>query len=256
MPLPFAQVPVQVLARVKAVATDIDDTMTDRGLLGAEVLRAVARLADAGLRVLLVTGRPAGLVAGLVTYLPGLGAGIAENGGAFVERDGAQALVDDPHGLQEKLRACEAEILARVGDARPTGDRYARMTDVTFHVHGLSAGGRAQLDAIAAAHGLTTIASSIHVHVLAHGVSKGNALERVTRAMGLDAAAGDVLTAGDSLTDGPIFDAARFPISVGVANVRPCLDRIAHTPAWITEGHEAQGFLEVADALLAAWGRR
>ena len=45
---------------------------------------------------------------------------------------------------------------------------------------------------------------------------------------------------------------AFFPNSVGVANVRPFLDRIATPPAYVTQREAGAGFVELADALLAA----
>lgn len=253
LPRPLSELPLPSLARVRAVATDIDETLTERGLLTPAVLAHVARLTLAGVEVLLVTGRPAGHTVGLVTYLPGIERAVAENGGVLLTREGARFLVDVPVAvLRSRLDACEREVLVRVPDARLTGDRFARSTDATFHVEGLSLEGRAALDAVAHAHGFTTVASSMHVHVLLPGVSKGVALERVCRERGLSPETGEVVTVGDSLTDAPLFDPERFPLSVGVANLRPYLPRIPHAPAWITAEPEGRGFGELARRLVAA----
>lgn len=251
-PRPLSDLPDAALARVRAVAADIDDTLTEHGLLTPPVLEALAALAR-HVRILLVTGRPAGHTVGLITYLPGLELAIAENGGVVLSRSGAK-LRDGltASQMRERLDACEREILSSVPDARLTGDRFARLTDCTFEVRGLSEAGRAALDAVALAHGFTTIASSIHVHVLEPGVSKGATLGAVCGQLGLEKA--EVLTIGDSMTDAPLFDAAAFPLSVGVANVRAYLPRMAHTPAWITTAAEGRGFLEMAARLLRAKG--
>lgn len=251
-PRPLSDMPDGALARVRAVAADIDDTLTEHGLLTPPVLEALAALAR-HVRILLVTGRPAGHTVGLITYLPGLELAIAENGGVVLSRSGAK-LRDGltASQLRERLDACEREILATVPDARLTGDRFARLTDCTFEVHGLPEAGRAALDAVAMAHGFTTIASSIHVHVLEPGVSKGATLAAVVAELGLEKT--EVLTIGDSMTDAPLFDPAAFPLSVGVANVRAYLPRMAHTPAWITAAAEGRGFLEMAARLLRAKG--
>jgi hypothetical protein len=45
---------------------------------------------------------------------------------------------------------------------------------------------------------------------------------------------------------------AFFPTSVGVANVRAFLDRIATPPAYVTDGESGKGFAELAYFLLAA----
>lgn len=252
-PRPLSELPAAALARVRAVATDVDDTLTERGLLTPGVLAVVVQLVEAGVQVVLVTGRPAGHTVGLLTYLPGLEHAVAENGGVLLSREGARLLTEPgADELRDRLDAVEREILDAVPEARVTGDRFARLTDATFHVEGLSGPGQDALDAVAMAHGFTTVASSIHVHVLLPGVSKGVALERVCRERGLDAGAGEVVTVGDSLTDVPLFDPELFPISVGVANVQPYLARMRHTPAWIAEAPEGRGFMELARRLLEA----
>jgi hydroxymethylpyrimidine pyrophosphatase-like HAD family hydrolase len=55
---------------------------------------------------------------------------------------------------------------------------------------------------------------------------------------------------GDSPNDVPMF--GFFPNSVGVANVLDFADRLEATPAWITGARSGAGFVELAEALLAA----
>ncbi len=64
------------------IATDMDGTLTQRGKFTPALLQALDDLAAIGTKVLIVTGRSAGWVSGLVSYLPVAGA-IAENGGLF-----------------------------------------------------------------------------------------------------------------------------------------------------------------------------
>ena len=66
------------LAPVRVVATDVDGTLTRDGALDPEVVRVIAALAEAGLVVVPVSGRPAGEVLGLCRYLPGVQRAIAE----------------------------------------------------------------------------------------------------------------------------------------------------------------------------------
>jgi HAD superfamily hydrolase (TIGR01484 family) len=256
-PRPLSEASIGLLARARVLATDVDDTLTTDGKLSRTVLACLCELVESGVEVVLVTGRPAGYLAGLVTVLPGCSRGIAENGGARIERGTVEAALppDMAAGLAARLEACEEEILARVSGARPTGDRFARISDRTFVRDGLSREAMAELDRIAVAHGFATTESSIHVHVQVPGVDKGRALARL-----LDRTAGapaptEVVTAGDSPTDAGLFDPALFPLSVGVANVQPFLARMSHSPAWVTTRPCGLGFEELAGALLAARGR-
>ena len=55
---------------------------------------------------------------------------------------------------------------------------------------------------------------------------------------------------GDSTNDQPMFE--RFPMSVGVANLRDFAAQIEHWPAWIAPSERGRGFAEVAQAILSA----
>jgi HAD superfamily hydrolase (TIGR01484 family) len=50
----------QRLENVTAILTDIDDTLTTHGRLPAVAYAALERLQEAGLKVVPITGRPAG----------------------------------------------------------------------------------------------------------------------------------------------------------------------------------------------------
>jgi len=68
----------------------------------------------------------------------------------------------------------------------------------------------------------------------------------------LDAAKAEFVFAGDSPNDSPMF--GFFPNGVGVANVRDFEDRLAARPAYVTPSRCGAGFVELADALIAARG--
>ena len=59
-----------------------------------------------------------------------------------------------------------------------------------------------------------------------------------------------VIYIGDSPNDEPMF--AFFPHSVAVANIKRFLPRLVARPAYLTERAGGDGFVEFAEALLAA----
>ncbi|MDX9730573.1 MAG: HAD hydrolase family protein, partial [Bdellovibrionales bacterium] len=65
---------------IHTVFTDIDDTLTDEGVLRPEAYERLWRLHDAGIRVVPVTGRPAGWCEMIARFWPVHGV-IGENGG-------------------------------------------------------------------------------------------------------------------------------------------------------------------------------
>jgi hypothetical protein len=60
-----------------------------------------------------------------------------------------------------------------------------------------------------------------------------------------------MLTVGDSPNDEAMFNPAKFPISVGVANIRHYQDKMMHLPKYVTQASEFAGFQELAQLLLA-----
>ncbi|MBZ0134206.1 MAG: HAD hydrolase family protein, partial [Rhodocyclaceae bacterium] len=57
---PLSDFPTHIRSKVVGVLTDIDDTLTTEGRLTAAAYAALERLHAAGLKVIPVTGRPAG----------------------------------------------------------------------------------------------------------------------------------------------------------------------------------------------------
>ena len=111
----------------------------------------------------------------------------------------------------------------------------------------------AQILAVFARHGATAKVSSIHVNGWYGAYDKLSMARRLlSEAFGIDADAdrAAIVFAGDSPNDGPMF--GHFPHGVGVANVLDFADRLAHKPRWVTRGRGSQGFVELAEALLAA----
>lgn len=58
------------LKNLRLIATDLDGTLTQQGKFTARLLHVFETLQAANLPVLIVTGRSAGWVSGLVAYLP------------------------------------------------------------------------------------------------------------------------------------------------------------------------------------------
>lgn len=62
------------LKTLRLIATDMDGTLMQKGKFTASLLQAFKDLSGADIPVLIVTGRSAGWVSGLATYLPIVGA--------------------------------------------------------------------------------------------------------------------------------------------------------------------------------------
>jgi hypothetical protein len=84
---PLAACPRSVLANIRGVFTDIDETVSTAGHLTAEAYGALAALKKAGLLVVPVTGRPAGWCDHIARFWP-VDAVVGENGAFWMWHDG------------------------------------------------------------------------------------------------------------------------------------------------------------------------
>jgi len=62
----------------------------------------------------------------------------------------------------------------------------------------------------------------------------------------------EVVTVGDSPNDQSLFDASKFPLSVGVANVLHYQEQLQHQPTYVTSKAEVEGFQELVELIVSA----
>jgi HAD superfamily hydrolase (TIGR01484 family) len=259
---------MQPLARmprdgVAGVFTDIDDTLTSDGRLTPAAYAALGRLHDAGLIVVPITGRPAGWCDHIARMWPVAGV-VGENGAFWMRFDErSRKLVrrflvseDERAGQRVRLEAIAQRILREVPGCALASDQRYREADIAIDfredVPPLPDAAIDRIVALMEAEGMTAKVSSIHVNGWFGRYDKlGMTRTFLAEAFGLDLDADPsrFVFAGDSPNDAPMF--AHFPRSVGVANVRDCLDRIATPPAFVTSQRSGAGFVELAEHLLA-----
>jgi len=103
--------------------------------------------------------------------------------------------------------------------------------------------------------GYQTAVSSIHIHAYKPSNEKADGvypLMHAAFAMNADDVHARAAFIGDSPNDASLF--AAIPLSVGVANVRASLGKIATPPAYVCAAECGAGFVEFAAALIAARG--
>lgn len=245
---------------IRVVLVDIDDTLTTDGRLTAQAYGALERLKCAGLRVVPVTGRPAGWCDHIARMWP-VDAVVGENGAFYFFHSGERLqkrYLDDPQARAEKrarLEAVAARILAAVPGCALAADQAYRETDLAIDycedVPPLPLAAASRIAELMREAGLTAKVSSIHVNGWFGHYDKLAATRRLFSerfGLDLDAANAEVVFAGDSPNDSPMF--AFFRNSVGVANVRRFESLLADAPKYVTRAASGAGFAELADHLL------
>jgi len=263
---PLADFPAAERRAVRFVLTDIDDTLTLEGRLPARSYAALERLRAAGLIVVPITGRPAGWCDHIARMWPVDGV-VGENGAFWFRHDDAARRMTRRYWKGEAERAADRRrliavrdrILAAVPGAAVAGDQAWREADLAIDfredVPPLPDAAVERIAALFAEAGATAKVSSIHVNGWFGAYDKLSMTRRMLAeafACDMDGSRERIVFVGDSPNDAPMF--GFFPHAVGVANVRDFAGRLAAEPAWVTAARAADGFVELADALLEARG--
>jgi len=243
---------------IRALFSDVDGTLTTDGRVEAATYATLERLGDAGIPVVLVTGRPAGWGHALISLVP-FAAVVTENGGVTFVREGRRlkkVYGVPPASLPEwrrRMHEVVNEVQRQVPGARLSSDSKYREVDLAIdwaEEVSLSAADAEIAVAMCRKAGFAATRSSVHVNFGPPHFDKLSACIHVIttvlggRAEDLD----NYVFVGDALNDAPMFKG--FPKSVGVANVRNWWAELEAKPKFLCELAEGAGLRELADHLL------
>ncbi|MBK1867532.1 HAD-IIB family hydrolase [Aestuariivirga sp. YIM B02566] len=262
--LPLASCPPSELRAVKAILTDIDDTLTLHGRLPAIAYRALEDLRRTGLVVIPITGRPAGWCDHIARMWPVDGI-VGENGAFYFRYDDKSRKMQRVYGQPAEERLANSARLEKLGARILTefpgtaiaSDQAYREIDIAIDfcedVPALPLATAERIRQAFEAEGAVAKVSSIHVNAWFGHHDKLTMTRRMLKeCFGIDTEREKqhIVYAGDSPNDAPMF--AFFPNSVGVANVMPYKEIMAHLPRYVTKAEGGEGFAELARALLEA----
>jgi len=261
---PLSQMPAAAAARIHTVFSDIDDTLTTDGQLTVEAYAALAALRAAGLRVVLVTGRPAGWCDHIARMWP-VDAVIGENGAFYFWYEASARKLMSRHVFDEAVRAANTARLAEVRETilrevpgcALASDQFCRLYDLAIDfcedVPPLPAGAVQRIIDLMERAGMTAKISSIHVNGWFgqyDKLSMAHLLMREHYGIELEAERERCVFVGDSPNDAPMF--AYLPNAIGVANVARFDLPAGQAPAYVAAGAAGAGFAEVARFLIQA----
>jgi HAD superfamily hydrolase (TIGR01484 family) len=244
-------------ASVRFVLTDVDETLTYRGRLSARTYDALERLQRVGVKVIPVTAASAGWCDQMARMWPVDGV-VSENGGLFIQRDGGDGVKRSFWHADSKRQAISGQ-LATIGrhirqvvpSAVVADDQPFRLTSLAFAQPDRETDRRVIVTAMVDA-GLDVTVNNIWIVGWLGGYDKLAMARRVMAdvfGIDIDADRDAILYCGDSANDAPMFGFFRH--TVGVSTVRHYLPEIPIPPNWITRGPGGDGFVEVADAVIA-----
>ena len=256
--LPITQMTPDIAAPIRAVFSDIDDTMTTDGKVTRDAYQAMWRLKDAGIPFVPVTGRPAGWCDCIARQWPVAGV-VGENGAlAFYEEAGALKRMYHPNAVddaQKRLEPVRDAILKEVPGSRVSKDQFGRLFDLAIDFCeeppdlGLEAAQK--IKGIFEQNGAIAKISSIHVNGWFGEYDKLQMVRQFAAQrlkQDIDAAPGAFLFCGDSPNDEPMF--SFFENACGVANLNAFKEQMTALPKYVSEAHGGEGFAQIIDTLL------
>jgi HAD superfamily hydrolase (TIGR01484 family) len=260
---PIEKMPAAVKKGIRCVLADIDDTLTLDGRLPAVVFAAMEDLKKAGIRMVPITGRPAGWCDHIARMWPVDGI-VGENGAFYFHYDDSRRKMKRRYFKTEKQRKIDSKkleklkgvILSQIPGCRVSADQQYREADLAIDycedVPPLPIEDVDRIVRLFEEAGARAKISSIHVNGWFGEYDKLTMTRLLFAEVFKDDLAAvkeHIIFIGDSPNDVPMFDF--FPHSVAVANILQFKEKINPKPAWVTRQEGGYGFAEMVDLLLA-----
>lgn len=244
---------------IRFLLTDIDDTMTTDGQMTAEAYAALFKLQRAGIKVIPITGRPAGWCEMIARFWPVAGV-VGENGGFYfhyTDKKMHRWFSQDSNTRadnQKKLELIKSEILKEIPGAEISSDQFCRLTDLAVDfcedVPRLPDTSVQKIVQIFEKHQAVAKISSIHVNGWFGTHTKlSTSLQMLNDLFGItpEEAKKVCAYAGDSPNDEPMFEF--FPLAFGVANVVDFKNHMKSLPQFVSNHKNGEGFCQIVDYL-------
>ena len=243
-------------SQLDIVFTDIDGTLTVNGLLPVESYEAIWNLTRKNIRVVPVTGRPAGWCEMIARLWPVAGI-IGENGAfyfSYQNKTMHRAFETTPEQQDKNRKSLEKiflDIKSKFPRVQVASDQFSRLCDLAVDFcedvePALTIDDANQIAEIFYQHGATAKVSSIHVNGWFGSYDKLKMCQRFAQerlGISLSANQDRILFVGDSPNDEPLFQFFRH--SFAVSNIRSFLPQLKHPPAYISSAAEGYGFAEI-----------
>lgn len=247
--------------KINFLLTDIDDTMTDEGLLGSKAYQAMWQLHQNGIKVIPVTGRPAGWCEMIARVWP-VAAVVGENGGFYFRYHNKKMIrhfffdEQTQKRNRQKLNDIQKEVLAQIKGSAIASDQFCRLMDLAIDfcedVPRLAKAEVQKIVSIFEKHGAHAKISSIHVNGWFGEYNKlTQSLNLLKTEFGITAEQAKKKCAfvGDSPNDEPMWE--YFPNSLSVANINEFLDDLKAKPNFVATHPGGKGFAQIAKKIIS-----
>jgi len=264
--LDISSIPRSFCNDLEYLFTDIDDTITTNGMMPAGALEDIWKLSKAGVKVVLVTGRPAGWCDYFARMWPVAGI-IGENGAFYFSynrnkkkmmRVYLQTAIER-QADQDGLERISSRVLSEVPGAGISADQPFRIADLAIDfcedVPPLGEESINKICRIIEEEGAVYKVSSIHINCWFGDYDKLTCFDRFLMdftGSSLENMQEKVIYIGDSPNDEPMF--RKLKHTAAVNNIVNFLDRMEYYPVYKSSRDSGDGFKEIIDTILTKRG--
>ncbi len=240
---------------IEYVFTDIDDTLTEHGRLPSNAYNSLWLLHDLGVKVIPITGRPAGWCEMIARMWPVSGV-VGENGAfyfCYKNKKMIRKFIYDDEVIKQnrqKLNLIQKEVLATVNGCALASDQFCRLFDLAIDfcedVPALPKSAIDQIVSIFKKHGAVAKVSSIHVNGWFGDYNKLSMCKTFLNdefSLSLEQAQDNTIFVGDSPNDEPMF--GFFDQSFAVSNIKEFINELKQKPKYVSRSSGGTGFTEI-----------
>ena len=252
----------QFNAKIQFLFSDIDDTISSHGKIHDSTYSSLWQLKNAGVKIIAVTGRPAGWCDMIARFWP-VDAVVGENGAFYFKYDEKNKKMHRHYFFDEatrklnyqKLKNIEIEVLKEVPGTAISADQFSRQFDLAIDfcedVPALDSQAQQKILDICFKHGAEAKLSSIHVNTWFGKYDKLSMCKTLAQKeykTELSQMQSQMAFSGDSPNDEPMFE--YFDYSFAVANFLEFQNKVKSLPKFICTKEAGEGFNQLANKIL------
>ena len=259
---PIQTIRPEIAKNLSGVFFDIDDTFTSFGKILPGAYQSLWDLKNFGLKVVPITGRPAGWCDHIARMWPVDGI-VGENGALYFWFDTIEQKLKkrfiDPEDIRadkrRRLVCIRDEILSRVLGVAVASDQLYRETDLAIdYREDVNLTDQKSIDRICQIFKKNNAqykVSSIHINGWFGNYDKLKMTKIFAQELwgvDLNTSKDCFIFCGDSPNDEPMFQ--YFPYTAGVKNVLRFTGRMQHMPTFVASQEGGDGFVEIVKTIL------
>lgn len=228
---------------LKIAFSDFDGTLTlDDRSMTPEFFEIVDHLHQNKQELVIVSGRSMSWGHFFLTHFPKINTVIMEGGGVILTRnhrnDIDEHMLISPHQVEE-LESVTEELRSHFPRCPLSVDSFGRKTDRAIEFEHMHDDDIQQVLQFFKTRKVNYSKSNVHINYWIGNISKFNGVQHYLNKFKPEVGLHEAVFFGDAPNDQSMFQF--FDHSVGVANIRHCLDRLEYRPNIILQGEENDG---------------